>query len=149
MARELLLIALVVACGRDKATKPRAAAAGPPLASKAFYRVDAGPNAPCTSGTTCEVRLELTALGDYHVNKDYPFKFVGDPGPPPAGQPAVQIDGAGTFALDDAKHGIMTIKFRPTASGTAKLVGTFKLSVCSDETCEIEAPKLELAVPVS
>lgn len=157
MARELLLIALVVACGRDKAAKPKAAAVGPPLASKAFYRVDAGPNAPCASRTTCEARLELTALGDYHVNKDYPFKFVGDPGGPPAGQPAgppagqpaVQIDGEGRFALDDAKHGIMTITFRPAAPGTAKLVGTFKLSVCSDETCEIESPKLELTVPVS
>jgi hypothetical protein len=141
MARELLLIALVVACGRDKPAKP-GAAAGAPLAGKAFYRVDAGPKTPCASGTTCEARLVLTALGDYHVNKDYPFKFVGDPAP------AIPLDGDGTFALDDAKNGTMTIKFRPAAPGTAKLAGTFKLSVCSADTCEIETPKLELAVPV-
>jgi len=143
MARELLLIAVVVACGRDRPAEHEAATQGPPLAGKAFYRVDAGPRTPCASGVACEARFVLTALGDYHVNKDYPFKFVGDPAP------AVPLDGAATFALDDARHGTLTIKFRPHAPGTAKLAGTFKLSVCSDETCEIETPKLELAVPVS
>jgi hypothetical protein len=142
MARELLLIAVVAACGRDKpATPPTTGAA--PLASKAFYRIDAGPQTPCASGTTCEARFALTALGDYHVNTQYPFKLVGDPAP------AVALDGDGTFVLDDAKHGTMTVKFRPRAPGTAKLVGTFKLSVCTEEVCEIETPKVELAVPVS
>jgi hypothetical protein len=142
MVRELVLIALVAACSRDQPANP-AAAARAPLASKAFYRIDPGAQAPCASGTPCEARLVLTALGDYHVNKDYPFKFVGDPAP------AMPLDGAGTFALDDAKHGTLTIKFRAAAPGTVKLAGTFKLSVCSDDTCEIETPKLELAVPVS
>jgi hypothetical protein len=59
----------------------------------------------------------------------------------------VAVDGA--FAIDEVKHGTMTVKFRPSAAGTAKLVGTFKLSVCSEETCEIEKPRIELAVPVS
>ena len=81
MARELLLIALVAAsgCARCSRSEP-AEAAGKPLAGKAFYRLDAGPQPPCARGATCEARLVLTALGDYHVNKDYPFKFVGDPG---------------------------------------------------------------------
>ena len=35
------------------------------------------------------------------------------------------------------------------AQGPARLVGTFKLSVCNDDTCEIETPRIELAVPVS
>ena len=143
MARELLLIGLVVACGRDRPAEPRTAVPSPPLASKPFFRVDAGPATPCARGATCEARFALTALGDYHVNKDYPFKFVGDPAP------AIPLDGTGTFTLDDATHGTLTIKFRPNAPGTARLAGTFKLSVCSDKTCEIETPKLELAVPVS
>lgn len=150
MARELCAIALAVslgACGRggdqpgdDRPGTP-AVSARAPLASKAFYRVDAGPPAPCASGAVCEARLVLTALGGYHVNQEYPFKFVGEP--------ATSIDGEGTFAIDDAKHGTLTVKFRPAAAGTAKLVGTFKLSVCSDENCQIEKPRLELAVPVS
>ena len=143
MAREAILFALAMAlgaCGRDTPAKP--AATGAPLASKAFYRVDAGPATPCVRGSACEARLVVTALGGYHVNKDYPFKFVGDPAP------ALQVDGIG-FTLQDAKHGTLTIRFRPEDAGTTKLTGVFKLSVCSDDTCEIEAPRLELAVPVS
>lgn len=147
MAREQIAAALILAlaaCGGCRRGDPadRAAPGGTPLASKAFYRVDAGAPAACAQGTICEARVVLTALGDYHVNKDYPFKFVADPASPP-------VDGDGAFALDDAKHGTMTVKFRPASAGTAKLVGTFKLSVCSDDTCEIETPKLELAIPVS
>ena len=85
----------------------------------------------------------LTALGDYHVNKDYPFKFVGDPAPAPP------VDGDGRFALGDAKHATLTVTFHPAAPGTAKLVGTFKLSVCSDDNCQIETPRLDLAIPFS
>jgi hypothetical protein len=142
MARELLVIAVAAACGRDPAARSEPAAASAPLAGKPFYRVDRGPQAACSSGAVCEAGLVLTALGAYHVNKDYPFKFVGDPAA------TVQVDGQGTFALDGENRGILTVKFRPTGPGTAKLVGTFKLSVCSDDNCEIEAPKLELAVPV-
>lgn len=143
MARELLLIALVAACGRDRATSDHVpASSAPPLASKAFYRVDAGPEVACATGTTCEARLQLTALGDYHINKDYPFKFVGEP------PPALALDGDAAFALADAKHGTLTVRFKPTAAGAQALAGVFKLSVCSDETCEIEKPKLSLAVAV-
>jgi hypothetical protein len=146
MARELLLIALVAACSRDRpgasgqAAQP--ASGAPPLASKAFYRVDAGPEVACTAGATCEARLQLTALGDYHINQDYPFKFVGEPAP------ALPLVGEAAFALADAKHGTLTVRFTPTAAGARTLAGVFKLSVCSDDTCEIEKPKLALAVTV-
>ncbi|HEY0476856.1 MAG TPA: hypothetical protein VGD37_04995 [Kofleriaceae bacterium] len=148
MARDRIAAALVVlaaagACGRGDPPGKAAAAQGPPLAGKPFYRVDAGPPALCTAGAACQARLVLTALGAYHVNKDYPFKFVGEPAP------ATPIDGEGAFAVDDARHGTMTVTFRPAAPGTTKLAGTFKLSVCSDDTCEIETPRVELAVAVS
>jgi hypothetical protein len=141
MARELIAIAVAAACAAGcRKTDGTPAPAGQPLAGKPFYRVDAAPPAACAPGATCEARLVLTALGDYHVNKDYPFKFLGDP--------AVPVDGEGAFAIDDTRHLTMTVKFRPAAAGTAKLVGTFKLSVCSHDTCEIETPRIELAVPV-
>ena len=142
MARELLVLALVAATGCGGCSKSESAPAGKPLAGKAFYRIDAGPPAACASGSLCEARVVLTALGDYHVNKDYPFKFIGDPA-------ATALEGVGDFTLDGANRGIMTLKFRPAAPGSAKVVGNFKLSVCSDETCEIESPRVELAVPVS
>ena len=152
MVRDRIAIALVLACGavacraggcRKAGDGKPDSPAGQPLASKPFYRIDAGPPVACAHGATCEARLVLTALGDYHINQDYPFKFVGEPAPAPP------VDGEGAFAIDDARHGTMTVTFRPAAAGTAKLVGTFKLCVCSEETCEIETPRIELAVPVS
>ena len=143
MARRLILIALV-ACSRDPSAKPDPAATVAPLASKPFlYRIDRGPQAPCASGATCEARVVLTALGGYHVNQDYPFKFVAAPAV------GVALDGPGSFALDGEKRGTMTLKFRPSAPGTATLIGTFKLSVCSEATCEIESASVELAIPVT
>jgi hypothetical protein len=41
-----------------------------------------------------------------------------------------------------------TMRPAVAAPGTVKLAGTFKLSVCNDENCQIETPRLELAVPV-
>ena len=114
-----------------------------PLAGKSFYRLDAGPQTPCTAGAPCEARIVLTALAGYKVNKDYPFKFVADP------VPGVTVDGTGTFSFDDARSGTLTLRFRAAQSGRARFSGTFKLSVCTAEQCEIEEPKLELSIPVS
>ena len=135
----------VVACdkGREPAPATEAAAQGaPPLASKAFYRVDAKPLAPCSAGATCEAQLVLTALGDYHVNGDYPTKFVADA----TASADVTVDSQGTFTLDGAKRGTLTVRFKPAKPGPAQLVGTIKLSVCNDDNCEIEAPKITLDV---
>ena len=52
----------------------------------------------------------------------------------------------GTFVIDGRKQGTLTVKFKPSKPGPDKLTGTFKLSVCSDKTCEIEAPKIALDV---
>lgn len=113
-----------------------------PLAGKAFYRVDAGPRTPCTAGQPCEARLVLTALGAFHVNQRYPFKFIADQAP------GIAVDGTGTFAVDDERTGTLTIRYRAERSGPARLTGTFKLSVCTEEECEIEEPKIELELPV-
>lgn len=145
-ARSLALALLVVsgACKRETpspATEVIAKGAAP-LAQKPFYRVDAQPVAPCPVGSTCEAQLVLTALGGYHVNDEYPTKFVVD------AASEARVDGEGTFRIGGEKHGTMTVKFTPTKPG-AKLVGTFKLSVCSEENCEIESPTITLAVPSS
>ena len=152
----MIALAAVIAAGgaackkreREPAPAPATAPAKgiaplpPPLASSAFYRIDAGPQTPCTAGAVCEARLVLTALGKYHVNEKYPFKLVADPAP------ELTVDGTGTFAVDDARTGTLTIQFRAAKSGTVRLAGTFKLSVCTEEECEIVEPKVQLELPV-
>jgi hypothetical protein len=147
--RELIALILLAACkktepaassGSAKGSAIGAIAAVAPLASKDYFRVDAGPRTPCTVGARCEARLVLTALGDYHVNEKYPFKLVAD------ASPGVTIDDTGAFALDDAKTGTLTVRYTAAKPGTAKVSGTFKLSVCTDENCQIESPKVTFDV---
>lgn len=147
MARRALVLgvaglALAAACKREEPAAqatPTAAPAAAPLAAKPFYRLDAVP-ASCAAGRPCEAKVVLTALGAYHVNKDYPFKFLPDAASPLTGAPA--------FAHDDATHGTLTLTFQPAAAGTTTLTGTFKLSVCSDDTCEIEKPQIAVQIAV-
>jgi len=153
LAAGLALVALtatgagLAGCKRERseATKqpPGAPPLPPPLAGKAFYRIDAGPQTPCTAGSPCEARIVLTALAGYKVNKDYPFKFLAEP------TSGVTVDGTGTFAFDDARTGTLTLRFQAAQPGPARFSGTFKLSVCTAEQCEIEEPKIELSIPVT
>jgi len=152
LALAAVLAAGGAACKREQKAAPEPAPAPtpakgiaplpPPLAASAFYRIDAGPQTPCTAGAVCEARLVLTALGAYHVNQKYPFKLLAEPGPD------LTVDGTGTFALDDARTGTLTVKFRAAKPGTVRLAGTFKLSVCTEEECEIVEPKVQLELPV-
>jgi hypothetical protein len=158
MGPKLLVLVTLAGCGackRADEAAPGSSAApdrgvgerepvkrGPPLAEAEFFRIDAEPVASCKSGETCETVLVLSALGDYKVNDEYPFKFVADQGD-------LVVDGTGTFALDGKKTGTMRVKFRAPKPGAAKLTGTFKLSVCNDANCKIESPKIALAVTAS
>lgn len=130
MARELALLGVLVAC--------RASADPGPA-----FRVDVAPPATCRAGATCEARVKLTALGDYKVNEEYPFKFVAD------ASEAVVVDGTGKFARETAKTGTLVIRLRAQRAGTAQVSGKFKLSVCTQDICKIEAPQVRFAVPVT
>ncbi|MEJ7597950.1 MAG: hypothetical protein WKG01_08595 [Kofleriaceae bacterium] len=142
-----MVLVLALGCGRDK-PKPQAnktpdrAAGSVVLAEQPYFRVEPGPKTPCAPMSPCEARLALSALGDYHVNETYPFKFVADDAP------GVEVVGTGTFVRDDAKHGTLTLTFQAARRGLAKIAGTFKLSVCTDDECKIEEPKLAFEIPV-
>lgn len=127
--------------GARSAGAPAAAAA--PLAGKEFYRIDSTPSAPCAAASICEVRLQLTALGDYKVNRDYPFKFVPQP------SAAVRWEDPGTYTHESATSGVLRLRFRAEQPGTSQLTGVFKLSVCTEAVCEIEEPTIVISVQVS
>jgi hypothetical protein len=42
----------------------------------------------------------------------------------------------------------MTVRFKPSAAGDAKIAGTYKMSVCSADQCQIEVQPLVLNVKV-
>jgi hypothetical protein len=144
MARDAVAVALALAlagCRGDDSA--RTAPATPPLAAKPFYRLDAAPQPPCAATAPCELRLVLTALGDFHVNAQYPHKFVGDV------VPGIAVEGTSALTIDGPKTGTLVVRFRAAQPGAAKLRGTFKLSVCNDDRCEIETPTITMPISAS
>jgi hypothetical protein len=159
LASLLALSVLACAKGEQRAAQGTAAAApAPPLAapcahaacSDHFY-VEAAPSA-CSAGAACDLRLEVVATGDYHINDDYPYRFKADDAPGIAflgSNPAdkgVFSKSTGDWQKAEAKTGAMTVKFTPAAAGDKTISGTFKVSVCSAENCLLEQPKVSAVV---
>lgn len=103
------------------------------------YHVVVSQPAPCASTAPCTLRIALEAKGAFHVNDEYPYKFVADDANDKRGvHPA-----AGSFAKDAPTKGALTVPFTIDEGARDPVVsGTFKFSVCADEKCLIEAKKI-------
>lgn len=113
------------------------------LVTEKLFRIELAPLAPCKAAAPCEAKLVVHALGGFKVNAEYPSKFVVAPAP------GVTVDGTGSFAVGSKTTGTMTVTFRAAAAGTSKIAGALKLSVCTDDICEIAAPVVTFNVPVT
>jgi hypothetical protein len=106
----------------------------------------------CKVDADCAMTIRLVAGGDWHVNKDYPYKFIATaaPGVTFLGKGDANTFGkqSGDFHEEGEKSATLTVRFKPTSTGEAKVSGTYKLSVCSAEQCQIEQQAVTLAVPV-
>lgn len=110
-------------------------------------------SAGCRAGEACAVTLRLQPQGDYHVNKEYPYKFIATK---TAGitylgsaDPDTFTRAAGDYREEGEKSATMTVKFKPAARGEVTISGTYKLSVCSADNCQIEQQPVSFKVPVS
>jgi len=118
------------------------------------FFVDAVAPASCAVGAACSLTLKLVALGDYHVNDEYPYRFKANDAP------AVRFEGtdaagknvfskpAGDWQKSDLKSGTMLVKFTALQKGPTPIAGTFKLSVCSAQNCLLEQPQVSALVLV-
>jgi len=112
--------------------------------------------AACSANADCKIDLRLEAKGDFHVNKEYPYKFKATAanGVTFLGKDAAGADTfsktAGDFTLDSGneKLGTMTIKFKPANKGAVTIAGVFKLSVCSAQNCQLETANVSIPVTV-
>ncbi|MDB4944198.1 MAG: hypothetical protein JWP97_3732, partial [Labilithrix sp.] len=144
----------------DPATAPAAAPAPPPAAparpaatritGKNFVLDVASPG--CRASETCAVTLRVSTTGEFHVNKEYPYKFTASAVPEVtflgSGDANVFSRASGDFREDGEKTGTMTVRFKAAKAGEAKVAGTYKMSVCSADQCQIEAQAVALSVPV-
>ena len=139
----------------DDATAPETSQVAHHIDGKTFV-IDATPDGDCRAGAECHVVIKLQATGDYHINKEYPYKFKGEAagveflGSDAAGKNTFSKS-AGDLVIDNAdppKNAMMTVKFKPAARGTATVKGTFKMSVCSAQNCQLETQDISVDVPV-
>lgn len=126
---------------------------GAQVAKGTNYVVNA--DAPeCKVSAPCQATLTLTAQNGFHVNKDYPYKLKADDNGSveflgtDAGGRNVFSKAAGDFKLDDkdTARGVLTIKYKVAKSGAAKISGKFKLSVCSDQNCQMDTA--DVSIPI-
>ena len=108
------------------------------------FHVDAAALPGCAAGAVCTAVADLTALNDFKVNRDYPYTFVADAA---VAKDGTTLDGAATFAPTGVHTGRLIIKFRRASAAPTQVAGTFKLSVCSADVCQIETAALAIAVP--
>jgi len=115
------------------------------------FSIDAVPQRGCVAGAPCTIALQLVARGDFHINDEYPYRYSADE------EPGVRFDGtdragrnvfskpAGDWQKTSAKSGEMNVRFTPTEKGRKAITGTFKLSVCSAETCLLEQRQVSVS----
>jgi hypothetical protein len=154
------LAAVELACDKESAAATTSSKAAPttvaakPHVDGNHFTLDAAPTGDCAAGANCAVAIKLVAQAEYHINPQYPYKFTavqaagvtylgGD-----SNGPHIFTKSGGDFAQGDAKTGTMTIKFKPSQKGTATIGGTFKMSVCSDQNCQLEQQDVSVDVTV-
>lgn len=106
----------------------------------------------CKADTECALTIKLNVSGDFHINKEYPYKFVATAAPNVTflgkGDATTFSKAAGDFAQEGEKTATMTVRYRPASAGNAKVAGTYKLSVCNPDQCQIEQQPVSIDVPV-
>jgi hypothetical protein len=98
---------------------------------------------PLPAGVSSTFRVVLQAKAPYHVNPDYPHKFV--PSTKGAGVtfPSRVLRGL----VIDGNRGILAVPVTPIAPEPSFVRGEFSFSVCTETKCLLE--KQDLAIDVS
>jgi hypothetical protein len=128
-------------------------AAGPVTIKGDNFVLSATPGA-CKKDADCELVLRLEAQGNYHINDAYPYKFTPGPTKSPEAKPEnVEFakdqfsKSGGDFKKDAEKIATLTVKFKPKGT-RAKIAGVYKMSVCSEQNCQLEQRDVVVDVEV-
>jgi len=145
---------LAAGCSKSEAAPARGGAAhestavtGGPRAETDNYIAEIKASGDYKAGAEGVVEVTFATKGDYHINKQYPYKFKAtDPAPEGVSFPKPLLQRAdGTF---DEKKGSFKVPFVVAKSGKAHIAGTLSLSVCSDANCIMDKVALEVDVDV-
>jgi hypothetical protein len=141
-----------VACSKAPAASDPAPASGEAKKDDAkHYTLDVKAG-ECKATGDCSLAVRLVTAGDFHVNEEYPYKFVATPVPEVTylgKQDANTFTRAtGDFRSEGPTTATMTVRFRPAKAGDVQVKGSYKLSVCSKDACQIDTADVDTRVPV-
>ena len=149
-----LAFALAAGCSKSEAAPARPGAAhegtavtkGPKSETESYVAEIKGSGA-YKAGAEGTVDITFATKGDYHINKQYPYKFKAtDPAPEGISFPKPILQRAdGSF---EEKSGSFKVPFVVSKAGKATVSGTLSLSVCSDANCIMDKVDLALDVDV-
>jgi len=123
------------------------------------YKVDSKLG-DCAAGAECSGTIRLEALGAYHINDTYPYKFtvIGPDGG--TGVDGLEFLGKdptrrhvfgkdnGDFDKQAEKVAVLRVRFKAQKPGKVAFAGRFKLSVCSEANCQLEQADVSFEGPV-
>lgn len=111
------------------------------------YTIDVAA-AGCKASKECTATVKLDAVGDYHLNKEYPHKVkVADSDAVKFAKPEFGKT-SGDFKSANDKSGVITVTFTPAKAGKTEVTGTFKFAVCSDRDCAPAQETIKVAIDV-
>ena len=99
-----------------------------------------------TVGQPGNVQVVLVAKGGFHCNDKYPYKFKLGAASGGVSYPQPVVRAEAIRITPD--RSVMTVPFVPSASGDARVSGSFSFSVCSATSCQIETRDLAITVKV-
>ena len=96
------------------------------------------------AGQPGTVTAIVNALGDYHVNPEFPYKVKLDAAPSGVSYPQDTIRDVSR----SEKRASMSIPFTASQAGSSTISGTISLSVCTKDQCVIEKAPVSVTVKV-
>ena len=96
------------------------------------------------AGQAGNVTAVANALGDYHVNQEYPYKFTLNAAPLGVSYGETVVRNVSR----SEKRAAISIPFTPSSAGTVTISGVYSLSVCTSSNCVIEKVPLSVTVKV-
>lgn len=138
-------------CSRGSAAEttpavPAATAVAMPHVDGATYKIDTS-LADCGAGAECTGTIRLEALGAYHINEAFPYKFKANARQgleflgKDAADRSVFSKSTDDFQKQGEKVGLLAIRYK-APPGKVSFNGKLKFSVCSDANCLLEQADL-------
>ncbi len=122
------------------------AEARPSWSEPNFTLVGTAP-APVAAGTPGSFELVLTPLGEYHVNREYPWT-VSVTGPEGVTLPQPTLESGSAAEMTDS-IARFSVPFTASAAGTHHLVANVDFGICTDEGCQFETRAVAVDVTVN